>query len=108
MNEFNESRQSFRLPVSSAITCCVEMVDSSYQGVVRNMSVAGLYVELEDELQTSGQCEVEIVLNGKSSRLKIEGLKGNVIRCDDNGAAVSFDTHMEWLALVSTYFSSRS
>jgi len=107
MNQSSERRKSSRMSIPSLITCRLKMGEQHCQGSLRDMSVTGLYIELEDQLPAACPCEIEMVLKGEHSRLKIEGLKGSVIRCDRDGAAIRLDDRMEWFALVSSYFSYR-
>ena len=103
MNTLNERRKAARLKVNSSVVCYLRMVDEEYKGSLRDMSVTGLFLELEDPAQPSGTCEVEIVLGGDNSRLKIE-CQGTIVRCDKEGVAVHFDARMEWFPIVATYF----
>ena len=102
-----ERRKTDRLPVSSLITCYMKMGDRQYQGGLRDMSLTGLYLELDEQPMIFDRCEVVIVLNGEYSRLKIEGLMGSIIRCDESGTAIRLDGRLEWFPLVATYLSSR-
>ena len=69
--------------------------------------MTGLFVELEEQLRVSDECEVEIILQGEFSSIKIEGLQGRVVRCDTQGCGVQFDGRLEWFSVVSTYFFRR-
>jgi len=107
MSSSIERRTSDRMPVSSLISCYMKMGDQQYQGRLRDMSMTGLYLELKDQPVHSDRCEVVIILNGEHSRLKIEGLMGNITRCDETGTAIRLDGRMEWFPLVASYLSSR-
>jgi hypothetical protein len=85
----------------------MKMGDQEYQGRLRDMSMTGLYLELKDQPVRSDRCEVVIILSGEYSRLKIEGLMGNIIRCDKTGTAIRLDGRMEWFPLVASYLSRR-
>jgi hypothetical protein len=103
-----ERRKSDRMPVSSLITCYMKMGDLEYQGGLRDMSLTGLYLELNEQHPVVvDKCEVQIVLSGKASRLRIEGLMGQIIRCDQSGTAIRLDDRMEWFPLVATYLACR-
>ncbi len=103
MNSLNERRKASRLKVNSSVVCYLRVVDEEYSGVLRDMSVTGLYLELKAPAVPIGACEVEIVLNGENSRLKIE-CQGSIVRYDEEGVAVQFDSRMEWFPIVATYF----
>jgi len=106
MNTLNERRKAARLKVNSSVVCYLRVVDDEYSGILRDMSVTGLFLELKAPAQPSGTCEVEIVLNGDNSRLKIE-CQGSIVRYDEEGVAVHFDSRMEWFPIVATYFQRR-
>ncbi len=103
MNALNERRKAARLKVNSSIKCFLKVVDGEYSGLLRDMSVTGLYMKLKDPGQPTGTCEVEIVLDGDNSRLKIE-CQGNIVRHDEEGVAVHFHSRLEWFPIVATYF----
>jgi len=106
MKTSSERRKAARMQVNSSVGCSLKLTDEEYQGALKDMSLTGLYMELKKPAQTSGTCEVEIVLEGDSSRLKIE-CQGSIVRCDENGVAVHFDSRMEWFPIVATYFQRR-
>ncbi len=107
MNQSVERRQSPRAQVLPTIICRLQSGDRYYEGSIRDMSVTGLFVELEEQLRVSDECEVEIILQGEYSSIKIEGLQGRVIRCDTRGCGIQFDGRLEWFSVVSTYFIRR-
>ena len=107
MSSTAERRQSPRIPVLPTITCRLKVTDRYFEGTIRDMSVTGLFVEVEEQLQVSDECEVEIILQGERSSIKIEGLHGRVIRCETEGVGVQFDGRMEWFAMVSACFFRR-
>lgn len=106
MGQSGERRKSSRLLISSLIVCQIEIAEQRYHGELRDMSVSGCYMELDNQLHVPSRCKVEITLHGENSRLIIEGITGTVVRSDGNGAAIQFDTRMEWFALLSTYLSN--
>jgi len=54
---------------------------------------------------TASKCDIEIIINGDHSRLRIDKLRGTVIRCDARGVGIQVDNRLEWLALVPIYFN---
>ncbi len=107
MNTSNERRKGTRLKIDSSVVCYLRLVDGEYEGSLRDMSVTGLFLELKSsKQQPTGTCEVEIVLNGENSRLKIE-CKGSIVRYDEEGIAIHFDSRMEWFPIVASYFRRR-
>ncbi len=67
------------------------------------MSLGGCFIEWEHFLEIPERCELDIVLPGEHSSLKLEGITGVVVRSDENGVAVHFDSRLEWFSLVSAY-----
>ncbi len=104
-----ERRKAFRPPflsLSQLISCEIKVNSRRYPGILRDMSLCGLFVKLDDPgdvPEISASCEVIITLQGKESRLRIDRLHGRVVRDDDQGVAVSFDAPMEWFAVVSGF-----
>ena len=104
MEQDLERRRSARMAVSSLISCCVKNGEQQYQGGLRDMSVTGIFMESRELVTLCGACEVVIILNGEHSRLIIDGLKGNIVRCDEGGAAIRLESRLEWFPLISSYF----
>jgi hypothetical protein len=61
---------------------------------------------LKDNVYASHQCEVDIIVRGEKSHLKIEGMAGNVVRSDGEGAAMQFESWLEWFARLSFHLSN--
>lgn len=104
MDQSTERRNASRVRVATSILCDLKLSDRQHEGMLRDMSLTGIYMELAEELQVDEKCEVDIILQGENSRLKIEGLQGRIARCDSEGVALRFDARMEWFAMVSIYF----
>lgn len=105
MDQTADRRESFRLPFISKVTCHVNGVDKTYSGILRDMSITSLFMETEDCPDFGSSCNIEIIFKGEHSRLKIEDVKGSIVRCDDDGVAVRFEKRLEWFALVPLYFN---
>ena len=103
MDQSTERRDSFRLPFSSKVICYVKTTDKKHYGTLRDMSIAGFFMETDDCPDVGQKCDIEIILDGKHSRLRIEDLSGIIIRNNDEGIAVRFDERLEWIALVPLY-----
>ncbi len=48
--------------------------------------------------------DIDIVFQGKHSRLLIEKVGGTIIRSTADGMAVRFDERLEWFVLIPLYF----
>jgi len=104
MDQSVEHRDSFRLPFTSKVNCHVDTIDKKYRGTLRDMSMTGFFMEIDDCPHVDYKCDIEIILEGKHSQLSIKNLSGRIIRNDDDGVAVRFDERLEWFALVPLYF----
>ncbi len=97
-------RLDFKLPVE--ISC--EEVGSKLFGIMVNLSVHGMLVQLEDELvgiEHHGDldCTVRVVFPGKGSRLMIDQLYSTVVRKENNMLGIKFKEPLEWFLLFNVY-----
>ena len=97
-----DRRESFRMPFNAEVICHVNK--KYFLGTVRDLSITGLFMKTTDCPPTASKCDIEIVLRGDHSRLRIDKLKGIVIRCEEGGVGIQFDDRLEWVALVPIYF----
>lgn len=98
-----ERRKSFRVPFTAHVNCTIDEIGNEVSGILRDVSMSGIYMETKDRPPLDAPCSVEIVLQGNNSRLVIDQLQGRVVRMDDEGVAVNFDSRMEWFALIPIY-----
>jgi len=103
MGQSSERRKSNRLPASSKISCYLRAGTDSCAGTLKDLSLSGCFIGSDDCVRCSEACEVDIVLQGESSLLKIEGIKGEVIRSDEKGVAIQFESRLEWFPLLSSH-----
>ena len=61
-------------------------------------------METQQRPGVSKKFRIEIVLEGKHSRLVIDQLSGVVTRSDADGVAVEFSEKFEWLAMVPIFY----
>ena len=108
-NPPSERRKAFRPPflsLSLLIGCRLKIGSAGYCGILRDMSLTGLFMRLDDPTRApeiDSECEIVITLQGKHSKLTIDRLMGKVIREDEDGVAVHFDAPMEWFPVVSSF-----
>ena len=100
----NERRISVRMPFVTEGFCIVHDMNRKYRGTLRDISITGLFMEMDNGPEVGRKCEIEIVFKGKHSRLLIEDLGGMVSRNDEDGIAVRFDERLEWFVLIPLYF----
>lgn len=102
MEETTERRQSFRMPFNAEVVCHTS--DRNYKGKIRDLSSNGFFMKAGEYPPAEALCDVEIFINGNHSRLRIDKLKGRVVRFADNGVGIGFDDRLEWVALIPIYF----
>lgn len=101
MEQKVECQRSFRMPFNAEVICRVD--GDEFHGTIRDLSVSGFFMETTKCPPTASKCDLEIVLKGGHSRLRIDQLGGCVIRCDERGVGIEFDDRLEWVALVPIY-----
>jgi len=104
MDKSDDRRVSVRMPFVSKGMCRLNEINEKYSGTLRDISITGLFMEMNDCPSVGQRCDVDIVFEGKHSRLMIEDVGGVVIRSDDEGVAVRFDERLEWFVLIPLYF----
>ena len=77
-------------------------------GPIRDISIAGLYVETDERPEGTNGFDIEIVLSGRHSQMILGSMTGKVARTDDHGLAITFDQRFEWFAMVPLYFNTAS
>lgn len=75
-----------------------------YSGTLRDISITGLFMEMNDRLTVGHRCSIDIVFAGEHSRLKIENVAGRVMRSEKDGIAIRFDERLEWFILIPLYY----
>lgn len=100
----DDRRESFRMADVSKAACYLIKGSNRYQGTMRNLSMAGFFLETGEKPEISQSYEVEIVLEGKHSRLVVDNLWGIVTRNEDDGVAVEFAEKFEWLPLAPIFY----
>lgn len=73
-------------------------------GTLRDISITGVFMEMNDCPKVGHQCDIDIIFEGNHSRLLIQGVGGSIIRSDEDGVAVHFDERLEWFILIPLYF----
>ena len=100
----DERRLSVRMPFAAKGLCHVNEMDKKCCGTLRDISIIGLFLELNDCPGVGQRCDIEIVFEGMHSRLTIEKVKGIITRSEKDGVAVRFDERLEWFILIPLYF----
>jgi hypothetical protein len=92
------------MPFATKATCRLRDIDRQYQGTLRDVSILGLFMEMDDCPDVGSQCEMSIVFEGDHSRLLIENVGAEIIRREQGGVAIRFDERLEWFILIPLYF----
>ncbi len=100
----DEKRKLIRLPFTPRAYCQLQDGGKEFAGVIRDVSLLSLYMELEGAEDLTGECDIQIVLEGRHSEMEINNLSGYIIRSDDKGLAIRFDEPFEWIAVVPALF----
>lgn len=100
----DERRKLIRLPFTPRAYCQLQDGGKEFAGVIRDISLLSLYMELEGAEDLTGECDIQIVLEGRHSEMEINSLSGYIIRSDKNGLAIRFDEPFEWIAVVPALF----
>lgn len=106
MTNFKERRAAFRMDVVSKAVCRLISDSETISGPIKDISIAGLYIETAARPDVDSRFDVEIVLTGKHSEMVIGSLTAVVVRCDGSGLAIRFDERFEWFAMVPLYFNT--
>lgn len=104
MTNARERRAAFRMNVVSKATCCLTSGDESISGPIKDISIAGLYMQTDERPELGSDFKVEIILDGRYSQMRLGSMSGTVVRHDENGLALTFDQRFEWFAMVPLYF----
>jgi hypothetical protein len=104
MSKVTNRRTSFRMPFISKLVCQVKGSEKKYDGTLRDISITGLFVEMDEYPAVGNTCEMKIYLEGDHSRLVIEKVSGKIVRSDSKGVAIVFDNRLEWFVLIPLYF----
>lgn len=104
MHASDERRESYRVPDVSKATCILTDGNDRYQGSLRDLSMAGFFLETDELPEISKLYGIKIVLEGAHSRLVVDNLSGIVTRSDRDGAAVEFSDKFEWFILAPIFY----
>ncbi|MDK9707059.1 MAG: PilZ domain-containing protein [Desulforhopalus sp.] len=109
MLQLENRRKSFRMPFVTNISCYIKEIDAEFQGMLRDISITGLYGEVDGPPLTAGwTCNLSITFTGDHSRLVVEGVCGKIVRSETQGVAIEFDKRLEWFILVPLFFQKIS
>ncbi len=71
MNKSDDRRVSIRMPFISKGFCRVNETNKKYYGTLRDISINGLFMEMNDRPSVGDRCDIDIIFEGKHSSLII-------------------------------------
>jgi len=101
----SEKRASYRLPFTSPFLCRPSGMDPSLAGILKNVSITGCCGVLEGALAIGTECELQIIFQGNHSRLSVEAVRGQIVRCTQQEIAVHFAERLEWFVLIPLFYN---
>ncbi len=102
IQEMGERRESVRLNFVTDVVVRVEP-DREVTGRLIDLGMGGMSFQSSEQLEKGTPCMIEIIIPDKNSKLLIQDIKGDVVRCHDGEIAVRFWQRFEWLALFHVY-----
>ena len=107
IQEMGERRESVRLNFVTDVVVSLKP-DTKINGRLINLGMGGMSFASSEQVDIGTPCSVEIILPDKNSRLIIQDVKGDVVRCDGSEIAIRFWHRFEWLALFHVYNTKSS
>lgn len=102
MGATEEKRHRLRVDYEATVIIQPTGHESEICGRSTNISMNGLFVASDYDVDDDTPCEVSIFLQGQNSLLTLE-IGGTVVRRVDDGIAVQFDNDLEWWAIFTIY-----
>ncbi|MBU3944289.1 MAG: PilZ domain-containing protein [Proteobacteria bacterium] len=103
MEKKNERRKCTRTPFFTDVTLMLEGDDSAMPADLVNISISGMFVQINQSIPVGTSCKMEVIVTGHHSRLLLDDIRGEVVREDENGLAIHFTSRMEWFVLFNIY-----
>ncbi|MBU0664909.1 MAG: PilZ domain-containing protein [Proteobacteria bacterium] len=103
MEKKNERRMCTRTPFFTDVTLKLEGADYAMSAELVNISISGMFVQIDQSIPVGASCTIEIIVTGHHSRLLLDDIRGEVVREDEHGLAIHFISRMEWFVLFNVY-----
>lgn len=91
MNLDDDRRSGVRVNFNTEILVTVTPGGKSYQCSSRDISLRGIFLNTDDNLEPDTKCDIEVRLKGGGEDLRLF-LTGHVVRKEEDGYAVYFDS----------------
>ncbi len=100
----DDRRNGSRLTYRVYVTITLLSDKKIFQGWSNNVSVSGLALDAEIPGKYQDQeCSVNIVFPGEFSKLIIDEVHGQIVRCSTPSSGISFSSPLEWFVLFPVY-----
>ena len=99
----DERRECTRTPFNTTVLLSTEIQDVEVEANLQNISISGMYVEVDQSLPVGTHCSIKILIKGQHSYLTLDDIQGDVVREDEGGVALCFTSNMEWFVLFKIY-----
>lgn len=96
------------MPFVSRLACRAIESGQNHEGILRDISINGLFVEMDQCPAVGSQCVVTLYFEGDHSRLVVENVNGLIVRDEPKGVAIKFDNRLEWFVLIPLFFHKSS
>lgn len=103
VSQSDDRRQCTRTPFITMVLITTGLEDLEVEADLQDISISGMYVELEQSLSLGTICSIQILIKGKHSRLILDDIQGEVVRAEEKGVAIRFTSNMEWFVLFKIY-----
>jgi hypothetical protein len=103
MGQKRERRSCTRTPFLTDVTLRLGDVDTGIEAVLLDISISGMFIRIDQIIPVGTLCTIEIRVTGNHSRLLLEDIQGEVVRQDEHGVAIHFDSKMEWFIIFKVY-----
>lgn len=101
MLEFDEKRQCSRTNFLTEVY--ISFGEGDVQADMLDISILGMFVETNADLQLGCECDIRIEIVGCNSKLLLDCIQGVVVRVTQAGVAIRFTSNMEWFVLFKIY-----
>jgi len=102
IQEMGERRESVRLNFVTDVVVRLEP-DKKINGQLINLGMGGMSFKSPEQVEVGTSCSIEIIIPDKHSKLIIQDVGGDVVRCSGTEIAVRFWHRFEWLTLFHVY-----
>ena len=105
IQDLDDQRNSVRVNFVADVTVRTTPDNREIKGRLKNLSIDGISLQSAEEVAAGTACIAEIIVKDRNSKLIIDDVEGEVVRCESGEMAVKFTHPFEWLALFHVYHS---